>query len=81
MNRVNLFRVLLSCVVLPACGAAHAQPRDVDAGVSESWKEMYRDSHLTDEERSGANPCLRPDRFFSCTPGAEARALRYAWAE
>jgi hypothetical protein len=68
VKRVNMFRVLLSCVVLPACSAVHAQPRDANTGVSESWQEMYRDSQLSDEEKSGANPCRRPDRMPQMHP-------------
>jgi hypothetical protein len=78
MKSVNMFRALLSCVVLPAWSAAHAQPRDVNVGVSESWQEMYRDSQLelTDEEKARANPCLRPDRMFQLHP--RRRGARHA---
>jgi hypothetical protein len=60
---VNMFRVLWTCVALLTSSALHAQPRDANVGVSEDWAEMYRDSKLSDDEKRGANPCIRPDRM------------------
>jgi hypothetical protein len=54
---------LLLASVLSASSALHAQPRAQDPPeLPENWQNMYAHGLLSDEEKSGANPCPRPDR-------------------